>query len=99
LEFGARMILVDGQEVRPRIHKAYELLALLATRQPDPVPRDELLRALFGASSTDSARACLRQAVHWLRQVLPEGGVIVESGSVCLSPQLALVSESKRFES
>jgi DNA-binding SARP family transcriptional activator len=99
LEFGARTILVDGQEVRPRIHKAYELLALLATRQPDPVPRDELLGALFGASNTDSSRSYLRQAVHWLRNALPEGGVIVEAGSVRLSPQLAVVSESKRFES
>jgi ATP/maltotriose-dependent transcriptional regulator MalT len=98
-EFGARAISVDGHEVRPRIHKAYELLALLATRQPDPVPRDELLEALFGASNTDSARSYLRQAVHWLRQALPEGGVIVEAGSVRLSPQLAVVSESKHFES
>jgi ATP/maltotriose-dependent transcriptional regulator MalT/DNA-binding SARP family transcriptional activator len=99
LEFGARTILLDGQEVRPRIHKAYELLALLATRQPDPVSRDELLAALFGASNTDSARSYLRQAVHWLRHALPAGGVIVEAGSVRLSGQLVVVSESKRFES
>ena len=73
-EFGRRAILVNGEEAKPRIGKTYELLAYLATRRPPQAKRDELLDALFDGRSDDSARAYLRQATHWLRQALPEGG-------------------------
>jgi two-component SAPR family response regulator len=97
-EFGARLLLVDGEEQRPRIGKAIELLALLATRQPDAVARDELLEALFDGVDTASTRSYLRQATHWLRQSLPEGSVIAERSTVGLSPDLAITTESLRFE-
>jgi DNA-binding SARP family transcriptional activator len=98
-EFGVRKIVVDGEEVRPRIHKAYELLALLATRQGQPTSRDELLGALFDASNTDSARAYLRQAIHWLRHTLPDGGVIVDgNGTARLADELDVQTESMRIE-
>jgi DNA-binding SARP family transcriptional activator len=97
-EFGDCRIFVDGEEVRPRIRRAYELLALLATRQPHVATRDELLEALFDGSDTDSARSYLRQAVHWLRQVLPENGISGEGGAAGLSDAIAVTSESIRFE-
>ncbi len=98
-EFGTRALLVDGEEVRPRIAKTYELLALLATRRPPAANRAELLDALFSGRADDSARAYLRQAVHWLRQLLPEGGLVVENGSVGLGEEVAITSDSMRFES
>jgi DNA-binding SARP family transcriptional activator len=96
-EFGQRSILVNGAEVRPRIAKTYELLAYLAARRPAQAKRDELLEALFGGRSDDSARAYLRQAVHWLRQVLPEDGIVVEDRRVRLSDEVTITSESMRF--
>jgi hypothetical protein len=98
-EFGQRAILVNGVEARPRIAKTYELLAYLATRRPAQAKRDELLEALFEGRSDESARAYLRQAVHWLRQVLPEGGIVVEDGRVRLSDEVTITSESMRFAS
>jgi DNA-binding SARP family transcriptional activator len=97
-EFGARMLLVNGSEARPRIGKAYELLAFLATRSPARASRSELLDALFGGRADKSARAYLRQATHWLRQLLPEGGIVVEDGRVRVSEEVAITSESARFE-
>jgi DNA-binding SARP family transcriptional activator len=98
-EFGARAIIVNGQEERPRIAKTYELLAYLATRRPAQAKRDELLDALFAGRSDESSRAYLRQAVHWLRHALPAAAVIVEGGRVRLSDEVAISSESTRFES
>jgi DNA-binding SARP family transcriptional activator len=45
-----------------------------------------------------STRSYLRQATHWLRQSLPEGSVIAEGSTVGLSPDLAIATESLRFE-
>jgi DNA-binding SARP family transcriptional activator len=98
-EFGERAILINGEVTRPRIAKTYELMAYLAARQPAEATRDELLDALFDSRSDESARAYLRQAIHWLRQVLPEGGVIAEAGRVQLSDDVVISSDSARFES
>jgi DNA-binding SARP family transcriptional activator len=97
-EFGACAIVVDGVEARPRIAKTYELLAYLATAPAARADRDELLDALFEGRADDSSRAYLRQAVRWLRQVLPAGCVHVEKGHVRLGDEVAIVSESTRFE-
>jgi ATP/maltotriose-dependent transcriptional regulator MalT/DNA-binding SARP family transcriptional activator len=97
-EFGARTLLVNGDEVRPRIGKTYELLAFLATRSPPRATRTELLEALFEGRADKSARAYLRQATHWLRQLLPDGGLVVEDGRVQINDDVAMTSESIRFE-
>jgi DNA-binding SARP family transcriptional activator len=97
-EFGARALLVGGEAVRPRIAKTYELLAYLAARRPPQASRTELLEALFEGRADASARAYLRQATHWLRQLLPEGGVIVEDGRIRISEDVTITSESMRFE-
>jgi DNA-binding SARP family transcriptional activator len=89
---------VDGEPVRPRIAKSHELLAYLASRPHPAAHRDELLDALFEGRAGESTRAYLRQAVRWLRHVLPDDSVIAESGELRLSEELELVSESRRFE-
>jgi DNA-binding SARP family transcriptional activator len=97
-EFGEAAILVDDEPVRPRIAKSYELLAYLATRPDGRAGRDELLDALLDGRADDSTRAYLRQAVRWLRQVLPEDGVIVHGGEVRLGADVRLTSESTWLE-
>jgi DNA-binding SARP family transcriptional activator len=99
MEFGRCAILVAGEEVRPRIRKTYELLAYLSTRRRSSATRTELLDALFEGRDDDSTRAYLRQAVRWLRHVLPEEGRIEsEGGEVRLMDSVLVSSESARFE-
>jgi DNA-binding SARP family transcriptional activator len=98
-EFGTAEILAAGRRVRPRIAKASELLAYLITRAGERAERAELLDALFDGRDDDSTRAYLRQAVHQLRQVLPEGaGLVAEHGYVQLGDEVRASSESTRFE-
>jgi ATP/maltotriose-dependent transcriptional regulator MalT/DNA-binding SARP family transcriptional activator len=97
-EFGRCAILVDEEPVRPRIAKSYELLAYLASRPRAAARREELLDALFEGRAGESTRAYLRQAVRWLRHVLPENSVIAESGEIRLAGDLRLASDSTRFE-
>jgi DNA-binding SARP family transcriptional activator len=99
LEFGRSAIVVDGVERRPRIAKTYELLAYLAVSRDARAGRAELLDALFDGRSDDSTRAYLRQAVRWLRSVLPqEDAVIADRGAVQLGDAVAVSSESVRFQ-
>ena len=99
LEFGRCAIVVDGVERRPRIAKTYELLAYLAVSRDARADRAELLDALFDGRSDESTRAYLRQAVRWLRSVLPhEDAVIADRGTVQLSDAVAVSSESVRFQ-
>jgi DNA-binding SARP family transcriptional activator len=100
LEFGEPAILVDGAPLpRPRIGKSYELLAFLTSRGRPQASRDELLTALFDGRSDGSARSYLRQAVHQLREVLPEEVRIVsDAGGVSLDGTIDASSESARLE-
>jgi DNA-binding SARP family transcriptional activator len=97
-EFGRLAILVEGDEVRPRIAKAYELLAFLLISPQHRAERDELLDALFESRTDESTRAYLRQAVRWLRAVLPPDAVVTERGAVALGDELGAVSESVELE-
>jgi ATP/maltotriose-dependent transcriptional regulator MalT/DNA-binding SARP family transcriptional activator len=100
VEFGRCAILVDGEEERPRIAKAYELLAFLVTRPGTEAGRGELLDALFDGRVDESTRSYLRQAARWLRHALPdEGALVVERGRMRLGDDLLATSESARFES
>jgi DNA-binding SARP family transcriptional activator len=99
-EFGDPSILVDGVATpRPRIGKSYELLAFLLARNVPAASRDELLTALFGGRTDNSARSYLRQAVHHLRGVLPDG-VRLDSNParVSLERSVSLSSESGQLE-
>jgi DNA-binding SARP family transcriptional activator len=100
LEFGRCAILVNGEEAKPRIGKAYELLAYLVTRPGAEAGRGELLDALFDGRVDDSTRSYLRQAARWLRHVLPDDGdLVVERGRMRLGDDVLATSESARFES
>lgn len=97
-DFGAPSLLVDGQERRLRIGKSYELLAYLIARRGGSVVREELLDALFGGRADDSARSYLRQAIHWVRRALPEGGLVESDGRMRLDERLSVASDAARFE-
>lgn len=100
-EFGRMQIEVDGVEVRPRLKKSYELLAYLAHCPEHQASRDDLLAALFGARHDASATSYLRQAVRWLRDVLPgEGRDIIDTagGLVQLVGNAVILTESEEFE-
>lgn len=98
-EFGAVALSVNGADVKPRIKKSYELLAYLLDRQASEATRDELLGALFDGRTSDSNLSYLRQAIHHLRQVLPEEARLeVVAGGVRLGSDALITSESLRFE-
>jgi LuxR family maltose regulon positive regulatory protein len=98
-EFGGPALLVDGERVQPRIKKSYELLAYLLTAGRGAATRDQLLGALFDGRSDGSARAYLRQAIHQLRDVLPEGvELTVEREHVGLRAERPVQSECARAE-
>jgi DNA-binding SARP family transcriptional activator len=100
VEFGRRAILVNGEEARPRIGKTYELLAYLVTRPDGEAGRDELLDVLFDGRVDNSTRAYLRQAVRWLRHVLPdEGALVVDGGRARVGDDVLVTSESTVLES
>jgi DNA-binding SARP family transcriptional activator len=72
-DLGRPGVTVGGRPVRPRIAKSIALLAYLQAAPAHEAQRAELLDALFDGRADESARAYLRQAVHRLREVLPEG--------------------------
>jgi DNA-binding SARP family transcriptional activator len=98
-EFGSKALAINGVTVRPRIVKAYELLAYLACCPGQCASREEVLDALFDGRCDAATRAYLRQAFHRLREVLPDGmKLITESERVGLSEGVAIRSESGRVE-
>jgi DNA-binding SARP family transcriptional activator len=100
VEFGRRAILVNGEEARPRIGKTYELLAYLVTRPDGEAGRDELLDVLFDGRVDNSTRAYVRQAVRWLRHVLPdEGALVVDGGRARVGDDVLVTRESTVLES
>ena len=100
-EFGELEILVDGRPApRPRIAKSYELLAYLLSRAKPEATRGDLLMALFDGRSDDSARSYLRQAIHQLRESLPdEVELVSDSAGVRLADSVRVSSESAGLES
>lgn len=98
-EFGTAALSIDGEAVRPRIGKCYELVAYLAAAGAHTATRAELLGALFDDADTAASRSYLRQVIHQLRSVLPEGvGPFIVDDRVALADELVLRSESLRFE-
>ncbi|MBV8216929.1 MAG: winged helix-turn-helix domain-containing protein, partial [Solirubrobacterales bacterium] len=97
-DLGRPVLQVGGGQRRPRIAKSYELLAYLLTARGAAARRDQLLDALFGGRADESARAYLRQAVHQLRTVLPDGTLEAGGGRVGLRDDVPIVSDAARFE-
>jgi DNA-binding SARP family transcriptional activator len=98
-EFGTPRILVGEMEAKPRIAKCYELLAYLASIGSMSATRSQLLDALFDGQDTNTSRSYLRQVIHQLRSVLPDGvGPFVSNDTVGLADFVSVESDAKRFE-
>jgi DNA-binding SARP family transcriptional activator len=98
-EFGEPRILVDGQEVRPRIAKSYELLAYLLDQAGHQARRDDLMTALFDGRDGTAARTYLRQAILHLREALPRPDALaVDKRTVALDPGAVVSSQAQQFE-
>jgi DNA-binding SARP family transcriptional activator len=98
VEFGEQRILADGVEVRSRGAKCQELLSLLALQPQFAATRDELLDKLFDGRADQNARNYLRQVIHRVRQMLPEGTFCSEPGRVAVDHRVTFVAESVTFE-
>ena len=79
-EFGPPRLLVDGDPVVLRRRKELELLAYLLSRPHRAARREEVLGALFSGRDDRGAASYLRQCLHRLRAVLPEGVDLVRDG-------------------
>ncbi|MFD1232289.1 BTAD domain-containing putative transcriptional regulator [Pseudonocardia benzenivorans] len=98
-DFGEIEVRVDGRLVRPQIKKSAELLVFLAHQPDRSATRDQLLDALFEGRRTESSSSYLRQAVRWLREVLPgEDGVEGVGRKIRINSDLRLMSESEHFK-
>jgi DNA-binding SARP family transcriptional activator len=98
-DLGRPSVVVEGREARPRIAKSVALLAYLAAADGHEAERDELLGALFDGRADDSARSYLRQAVHRLREVLPEGaGPAFDGSRLRFGAPVALSGDAGRAE-
>ncbi len=94
-EFGGVSMTVDGLPVKPRISKTVAMLAYLASLPAPEASREDLMTVLFEGRDDDSARSYLRQVVHRLREVLPDGvGPAFDGGTLRFTAPVALVSES-----
>jgi DNA-binding SARP family transcriptional activator len=89
-DLGPPEVLVGTETRRARIAKSYALLAYLV-RQRGRATRTELIAALFDGRADDSTMAYLRQAVHGLRQLLPERVKLLREGSVFVLDGWALI--------
>ena len=97
-DFGAPQLVVNGEAVRAPITKSLEVLAVLADAPDYRADRTELLTALFDGRSDHSSRTYLRQAVHRLRELMPEGVGLILDGEQAALEGATVVSDSARFE-
>ncbi len=94
-EFGGLSMSVDGAPVKPRIAKSVALIAYLASLPAPGASREDLMTVLFEGRDDDSAKSYLRQVVHRLREVLPDGaGPAFDGGMLRFTAPVALISES-----
>jgi DNA-binding SARP family transcriptional activator len=98
-EFGELTMSVDDRPARPRIAKSVVLLAYLASSPAPEATREDLMTVLFDGRDDDSARSYLRQVVHRLREVLPDGaGPAFDGHMLRFSSPVALMSDSVALE-
>jgi DNA-binding SARP family transcriptional activator len=72
-EFGRPVLRVDGRLVALRRRKEIELLAFLVSRPDRTARREEILDALFFGREDRASASYLRQCLHRVRALLPEG--------------------------
>jgi len=98
-EFGEPHIVVDGDQIRPKLTKALSLLAWLGTEPGHELPRPRAIHGLFESGSGESTESYLRMAIRSAREVLPpEVEIVLDRHRVCCRPQGALACESVEFE-
>jgi TolB-like protein/DNA-binding SARP family transcriptional activator len=84
---GPMRIYINAIEAPLAARKSRALLAYLALRRDEQVPRQTLMGLLWGSRSEDQARASLRQTLSALRKelgVISEKCLITSNESVCL---------------
>ncbi|GAA5122243.1 hypothetical protein GCM10023339_40360 [Alloalcanivorax gelatiniphagus] len=98
-EFGTPQLLVDDVPKKPRIAKSLVLLAYLAHASAHQASREELLDVLFEGRDDESTRSYLRQTVHRLRELLPEGaGPSFDGRILRFTAPVVCTSESVNLE-
>lgn len=97
LTLGPAGLEVDGEPRRVGLGKAFELAVILEGARPHGVARERLIDELFG-DSADGANY-LRQALHRLRRVLPDGVTVrARDGVVAWEPPDAVTSADRDLE-
>ncbi|WP_307833448.1 BTAD domain-containing putative transcriptional regulator [Pimelobacter simplex] len=92
-EFGPPVLVLDGNDVTPRLRKSTELLARVIAAPSRKVGRQEVLDGLFHSRSEPAARSYLRQAMYRLRDLLPEELIpVMESDQLSLAGPDLIVS-------
>jgi ATP/maltotriose-dependent transcriptional regulator MalT/DNA-binding SARP family transcriptional activator len=96
-DFGSPTIDLLGERIQPRLTKTFEILAFLLEQPNHMATRRKLLETLF-EGDTAAARTYLRQALKWVRTVLPEGGLLVQEDQVAIDSDVFIESASARFK-
>jgi two-component SAPR family response regulator len=96
-DFGSPTIDLLGERIQPRLTKTFEILAFLLEQPNQMATRRKLLETLF-EGDTAAARTYLRQALKWVRTVLPEGGLLVQEDQVAIDSDVFIESASARFK-
>lgn len=98
-DMGPPAVSFGGRTVRPRMTKAYELLAFLLVQPERSAPRDRIVAALFDGHVDQVARTHLRQVLRWLRVLLPgDDPLVTDRHTVAIAPQLVIQCDSRRIE-
>ncbi len=98
LEFGKQAVLLNGEEVRVRLSKSFELLVFLANHDQSAATRNECLQSLFDGRTDEAAASYLRQATLRLRNILPDSlEVDRASGRISLTGRMRVTTESERL--
>ncbi len=82
---GPLRLVVAGSDATPSARKARALLAYLALRKGERVPRETLAGLLWGEHGNEQARASLRQTLSGLRKVLGDAAISSSNENVELS--------------
>jgi TolB-like protein len=85
LLLGPLQIKIDGIVANLTARKARALLAYLALRRGEAVPRETLSGLLWGDRGEEQARASLRQTLSSLRKALGDGAIVTSTESVGLA--------------
>jgi DNA-binding SARP family transcriptional activator len=95
--FGAAGLEADGRRLPVNLTKAVELAAYLAKAGPSGASRGTVLAELFEDSR--EAEGYLRQVVHRLRRVLPDGLTLSTAGGrLAWDPAGAVLADDQAFE-